>query len=384
MLENKAKTPSWLRKGLVAILLTISSAMAFSAPASAKEFTYENLLYPWMKLDAYFDYDAYVDCYMREYRNDVWQRSREDEFIKDEKRTETIDLMKDRVGEANLEDVFTVRTKKEFGEYDFEEGVFTFNPVSKTAYFYESNGSICSFPQNLKVKFSNADIMEGIEMAKDEAQAFLTSRKRGSSVDRSVTMEIDFVLTARDGEMLVANITEARVLNIGQYRDYDGAVLETYEGSAPAAAPAVAASPQSLSLFGFVPGGSLQTLRDELPRGSLSCSPAGDECEVHLKTGQTLVAKLDSSDTITVLEHRVKLGNQQVSETVDELKATYGSPTSDKNQAPKAGGFSTFGQAPAQPGQRTLIWPSEDYELKAVIFYGAGDPTEVVTTIRPR
>ena len=49
-------------------------------------------------------------------------------------------------------------------------------------------------------------------------------------------MEIDFVLTARDGEMLVANITEARVLNIGQYRDYDGAVLETYEGSAPAAA----------------------------------------------------------------------------------------------------------------------------------------------------
>ena len=153
MLENKAKTPSWLRKGLVAILLTISSAMAFSAPASAKEFTYENLLYPWMKLDAYFDYDAYVDCYMREYRNDVWQRSREDEFIKDEKRTETIDLMKDRVGEANLEDVFTLRTKKEFGEYDFEEGVFTFNPVSKTAYFYESNGSICSFPQNLKVKF---------------------------------------------------------------------------------------------------------------------------------------------------------------------------------------------------------------------------------------
>lgn len=380
--DREGFRPALRRMG--GIILALAFGMSVSGQASAKEFTYENLLYSWMKLDSYFDYDSHVDCYMREYRNEVWNRSRQDEFIKDEKRTETIELMKARVEEANLSDTFTIRSNQEFGEYDFSAGEFSFNPISKTSYFYETNRSICSFPETLKVKFNNTDIINGIKMPKEDAQAFVTSRKRGSNVDRSVSLEIDFVLDVRDGAVMVANITEARVLNKARYRDLDGRVIATYEGSAPEARPSAASSSQNVSLFGMLPGGTLQDIKDELPRGSVVCSPSGDECELHLTTGQKLVAKLDSSETITVLEHRVNAGNQPVGETVDELKATYGLPRDDKNVAPKAGGYSTFGQVPAQQGQRTLAWVSEDYELKAVVFYGVGKSTQVVTTIRPR
>lgn len=368
-----------------ALILAVTAGALWAGPASAKEFTYENMLYPWMKLDSYFDYDSQVDCYMRMYRYEVWQRSREDEFLRDEKRSETMDIMKSRVDEANLEDVYTVRTDKDFGEYDFSSGVFEFAPVSKTTFFYTRNNNVCGLPDEIRVKFDNAELIDGIAMSKDDAQAFLTSRKRNGNIERSVSLEIDFVLEARDGKMLLAHITDARVLNTVRRRDYDGRTLAHYEGSAPTAAPATAApASQSLSLFGLVPGSALQAIRDELPRGSVVCNPAGGECEVHLKTGQKLVAKLDSSDTVTSLEHRVNVGGKSVSDTVDELKATYGLPTGDTNQNPKPGGFSTFGEVPAHQGQRKLVWPSEDYELQAVVFYGAGEPTEVVTTIRPR
>ncbi|WP_169711812.1 DUF4852 domain-containing protein [Henriciella litoralis] len=384
MLGNKNTSTKWKSKGLGVLALALASTLAISPTANAKEFTYDNLLYGWMKLDNYFDYDSNVDCYMRMYRYEVWQRSRDDEFLRDDKRNETIDIMKSRVGEANLEDVFTIRTNKDFGDYDFDTNKFEFSPISKTSYFYERKNNTCGLPSEIRVKFDNSDLIDGIAMSKDEAQEFLTSRKRNGDVDRSVALEIDFVLQARDGKMLQGHIVEARVLNTARYRDLDGRTLAEYTGSAPAATSSVAASPKSLSLFGIVPGGSLQSIKDELPRGSVVCNPAGGECEVHLKTGQKLVAKLDSSNTVTSLEHRVNAGSQSMSDTVDELKAVYGLPSGDTNQKPKAGGFSTFGSVPASQGQRKLTWRSDDNELQSIIFYGAGKPTEVVTSIRSR
>lgn len=384
MLDLKKPKHLTRTSSIGAVIAALAATSIFAAPASAKEFEYENMLYSWMKLDSYFDYESNVDCYMRLYRGEVWQRSREDEFLRQDKRDETIEIMKARVEEANLEDVYTVRTNKDFGDYDFDTNVFEFAPVSKTTYFYVRNTNSCGLPSEIRVKFDNSDIIDGIPMSRDDAQELLTSRKRNGDINRSVSMEIDFVLQARDGDVVQAHILEARVLNSARYRDYDGRTLAEYTGSAPTVASSVAASPKSFSLFGLVPGGSLQSIKGELPRGSVVCNPAGGECEVHLKTGQKLVARLDSSDTITSLEHRVNAGSQSMNDTVDELKSTYGLPTGDKNQKPKAGGFSTFGSVPATQGQRTLTWRSDKYEMQSIVFYGAGKSTEVVTTIRPR
>lgn len=368
-----------------AVATALAAASLLAAPANAKEFAYENMLYGWMKLDSHFDYESNVDCYMRMYRYEVWQRSRDDEFLRQDKREETIEIMKARVGEANLEDVYTVRSTKDFGDYDFDSNVFEFAPVSKTTYFYVRNNNSCGLPSEIRVKFDNAEIIDGIEMSQDDAQALLTSRKRNGDIDRSVSLEIDFILQARDGQMVQAHILEARVLNSARYRDLDGRKLAEYAGS-PVTASASAAAPASsgLDLFGLLPGSSLESIKAELPRGGVTCNPAGGECELYLKTGQKLVAKIDSSNMVTALEHRVKAGDQTPDKIAEELKAVYGLPIDDTNKAPRAGGFSTFGQVPHVQGQRQLTWRSEDYEMNATIFYGAQARTEVVTSIRPR
>ena len=380
------KKPKHLTRttSLGAVVAAFAATSIFAAPASAKEFTYDNMLYSWMKLDSYFDYDSNVDCYMRMYRTEVWQRSREDEFLRQDKRDETVEMMKARVEEANLEDVYTIRTNKEFGDYDFDTNVFEFSPVPKTSYYYVRNNNSCGLPSEIRVKFDNADIIDGIAMSRDDAQALLTSRKRSGDIDRSVSLEIDFVLEARDGQVLQAHILDARVLNSARYRDLDGRTLAEYSGSAAGSSAAATTTSADLSLFGLVPGGKLSSIKDQLPRGSVICNPAGGECEVNLKTGQKLVAKVDSSDTVTALEQRVKAGNQSDDDVAADLKAVYGLPIDEKNTAPKPGGFTAYGKVPHVQGERRLTWRSDDYEMQATIFYGAHSPTEVVTTIRPR
>ena len=375
-----------LKAGSLAAVATVLAASSlFAAPASAKEFAYENMLYSWMKLDSYFDYESNVDCYMRMYRNEVWQRSREDEFLRQDKRDETIEMMKARVGEANLEDVYTVRTNKAFGDYDFDTNLFEFAPVSKTTYFYVRNNNSCGLPSEIRVKFDNPEIIDGIAMSRDDAQALLTSRKRYGDIDRNVSLEIDFVLQARDGRMVQAHILDARVLNSANNRDLDGRTLAEYTGSA-VTAPSSAAAPASsgLNLFGLLPGGSLQSIKDELPRGSVVCNPAGGECEVNLKTGQKLIAKIDSSKKVTALEHRVDAGSESPGKVADDLKAVYGLPINDTNKDPQAGGFTAYGQVPHVQGERQLTWRSDSYEMVATIFYGGHAKTKVVTSIRPR
>ncbi|MCK5747225.1 MAG: hypothetical protein KAH44_13470, partial [Oricola sp.] len=147
-----------------------------------------------------------------------------------------------------------------------------------------------------------------------------------------------------------------------------------------------AAAPASggLSLFGMLPGGSLQSIKDELPRGSVVCNPAGGECEVNLKTGQKLIAKIDSSKNVTALEHRVDAGSESPGKVADDLKAVYGLPINDTNKDPQAGGFTAYGQVPHVQGERQLTWRSDSYEMVATIFYGAHAKTKVVTSIRPR
>ena len=67
---------------------------------------------------------------------------------------------------------FVVTTTGTFGEYDFSRGVFEFNPLSENQYF-SVGGGIGALPRELKLYFSNPEIVDGLQIAVAQAPPFL-------------------------------------------------------------------------------------------------------------------------------------------------------------------------------------------------------------------
>lgn len=142
----------------------------------AHELKWDSLMLAAVKMQPHFDYEANVDSYMQLYRSDVWNRYRNDEFELQEKREETIGMMKERASSFPLEEEFVVYATFDFGDYDFKKEAFPLNALSETTYFNDRNDRNGSFPYTYKVFFSNPAKIGDINMAKDEAKSFLKSR----------------------------------------------------------------------------------------------------------------------------------------------------------------------------------------------------------------
>lgn len=162
--------------------------------AAAAEFNYDAVLPVYLKLDRTLLPEDIVDGYMEKYRPEVWQKYRYDEFELEEKRAETLKMMKEIISSTSIGNLFTIQTRFEFGDYNFESQKFDFQPFSGGLYF--ALDSCCtSLPRRIQVSFVNPGIVDGIAMPKDEARNFLNARKSsGGHVDRSVLAKVNIVL----------------------------------------------------------------------------------------------------------------------------------------------------------------------------------------------
>src|SRR5262245_45924882 len=92
--------------------------------APAGSFNWDSMLLAWMKLDKDFDYnDTRVDAYMEIYREDVWNRVRNNEFRLKEEREKTTGIMKERLKGFSLDEDFRLKTVLTFGKYNSEKNV---------------------------------------------------------------------------------------------------------------------------------------------------------------------------------------------------------------------------------------------------------------------
>jgi len=174
-------------------MLTVFGAILWCGQAMAHEFTWTNLMLASAKLQPSFDYEANVDSYMRLYRADVWNRYKNDEFELQDKRNDTVAIMKEAVSSFSLDEQFSINTSFEFGEYDFSKQVFPLDAVNSNSYYERSRNWVGSFPEDFQVFFGNPDKVGDISMAKDDAKRFLTSRKNSSgNVDRHVPAQLRF------------------------------------------------------------------------------------------------------------------------------------------------------------------------------------------------
>lgn len=204
--------------------LTACFAFLQHNAALAHEFSYPNLIHARIAVDPAFDREGVVDCYMEIFRPDVWQRYRSDEFELPARRKETLDMMDKSLKAFNVKETFLIRVNDEFQEYDTKRNAFAFRPLSDTAFFTSKSGASCqSLPRELRVRFSNASLIDGIPMAMEEGRAFLNARKSSyGSVNRQVGLEVNVRAVKYDAPYLITEIVEARVL------DDKGRVIHTY------------------------------------------------------------------------------------------------------------------------------------------------------------
>ena len=167
--------------------------IANSITAQAKDFTYENLLYALYKINNDVDYELIADSYMKSFRASIWRKYKNDEFELEDKRRDTIEILKNKIANYDITDPFKIRTNVDFDKYNFKELKFNFTPIAPNTYFYES--MCCNeLPRQIKIMITNGSIIDGIPMKKEAAKKFLNSRKGyGGHIDRTVTLTLEIL-----------------------------------------------------------------------------------------------------------------------------------------------------------------------------------------------
>lgn len=174
-----------LATGLILVVFSLCST------AYAKEANYLNLFLTDLKLSPSVDYENIINKYMQAYRSEVWTKYKNDEFELEDKRQESIDMLKDKVAGFDLNDPVVIRTRTEFGEYDFDSQAFEYKPISEGIYFPFRN-----YPMpNVKLTISNGSDIGDIAMPKAEAKNFLAERKSSyGSIDREVNLTLEIIV----------------------------------------------------------------------------------------------------------------------------------------------------------------------------------------------
>jgi hypothetical protein len=157
----------------------------------AHDFTWDTLLIAKMKLQPGFDYAAHVDPYMKVFRPNTWNRCRNNEFLLQDARKETIKLMQQRVKEFDLNEDIELNLTLTLGKYDFETSEFPVVEATGNRYWYVYRYTVREFPRNLKVFLKNPERISKVPMPKDVANQFLQRRKdRYGNVSRRIVATV--------------------------------------------------------------------------------------------------------------------------------------------------------------------------------------------------
>ncbi len=173
------------------------------------DFTWHNLLLARDKIDESFSLLNHVDDYMMSMRQNVWERARYDEFELERKRTETREIIKQRLASFDVDRDFVLKTNLTFESYDFEKATFPIKEATANNYWYESADHYPDdIPSSMNVYLKDPKMISGIPMSKDAAEFFISSRKSNyGSIDRKIYANIRLrIKRARSARNLEAEV----------------------------------------------------------------------------------------------------------------------------------------------------------------------------------
>ncbi|MGP0838107.1 DUF4852 domain-containing protein [Serratia sp. CY85251] len=208
-------------------ILILSGGLLLNGSAMAYDFSYDNVLIAYLKLNDNVKPQDVVDGYMRIYRPTVWQKSHGDEFELEDKRKETTDIIKKKISDMDLAKSFTLRTMLQFGSYDFTKKAYDFAPFTGNVYYHVDKCCYDGITSNINVFFDNGDVVNGLVMPEEQAKIFLAKRKNKYGViNRNVFSVIDFTMKESTEESKIIG----HIDSVSVYDKEGGELLYEYKG----------------------------------------------------------------------------------------------------------------------------------------------------------
>ena len=193
---------------------TVQASTAAHVLPQANSLSWDKLLHASMKMDSSFDYQQQADSYMKKFRYKVWDKYRNDEFELDEKRQETILIMKSRSEKFDPSALYVINTTFSIGSYDFNKSLFPLDSLSEGTHYKYSQNRTYGLPYAYKVKFSNPSLIGDIHMTKNNANKFIKSRKNSyGNVNRNVYSKLFFTISQIEdgGTEFIAKLKSAYI-----------------------------------------------------------------------------------------------------------------------------------------------------------------------------
>jgi hypothetical protein len=197
-------------KHIISAALLLTATFSSTSALASNQLEWNNLMQTAVNLQTDFDYESNVDSYMKLYRSAVWKKYKNDEFELEDKRQETITMMKNKFSKFDMSEEYVINTNFSTDKYDFKKQSFPINGVSESSYYQANNYSAGTFPRTFRVMFSNANMIGDLDMPKAEAKNFIKARKdRYGSIDRKVPVKLTFKIKSldSDGFTLKAELT---------------------------------------------------------------------------------------------------------------------------------------------------------------------------------
>ncbi len=177
--------------------LVLVLAATFARSAVAAEFSYPNMLLAYIKLSPDFDMKAHSGDLLQVFAPQQWQQYQHDEFSLHDKEAANLQRVDGIVKAASPDQIYTIRTNADFGEYDFDAKKFALHPLTSDIFFSQGRPCFCDgIPGQFRVFFDNTDVIDGLPMEADAAKHFLEKRKNGGYVNRQIVMELTFTANA--------------------------------------------------------------------------------------------------------------------------------------------------------------------------------------------
>lgn len=262
-----------MRYALMAMAMTTALSGAAVAADTAPKLDYDMLVQYYFsqkpalaEQDLGIDYALYKDCKAVKHNT-----GGQDEFAKRKQQKEFADWAKALSADQKLPETVMVSMEAPFGEYDFDKGAFAFDPLQADTVFkvkpsrgktvYDCRPVHAEWPAEFNVSFANADAINGIPMAEEDAAKVKTNIGRRVRMDMTVRIDgvqLDRLAEGKAAPALKTTVLEMNLVQldrtgraVGDLAHIDAAALAqmTEADSANADAKPMVANTESFALW---------------------------------------------------------------------------------------------------------------------------------------
>ncbi|WP_458118860.1 DUF4852 domain-containing protein [Mannheimia haemolytica] len=217
----KKAFPLW---GLIFGLLLSTSAFSVS-----KNFNYQNILMESLHFSENIELSSLAKDWLLYSDRNTYHKYQNDEFEFQDKIEQAGKKLQKLVDDRKSEEapvVFTIPVNSEFGNYDFEQGQFEYQPLMNGHMYISSNQYTENLPRKINLYVSNPEFIDGIPMGKDKTKDFLQKRKNSwGNINRSVILYVDVQFEKAEG---LDNLT-GKVLSYSVKDDKDKVIYSSHK-----------------------------------------------------------------------------------------------------------------------------------------------------------